>query len=221
MKCGCREVIYKDNVISSFVQYIHTIRKKFKKVVVVAHNGQAFDHQFLLHHVMQSTDLQIKLIMRGTKIIMLGIDNVKFIDSLNYFPMPLSTLPKAFDLGTELRKGYFPHLFNTLENCNYVGPMPDISYYDADNMKDDARCKFLEWYEKHKLYEFDLSKELVDYCRSDVDILLKACLKFRKMFTEECNVCPFTESVTIASACNLMYRNLIFWVKYLLMVIVV
>lgn len=207
MKCGYREVIYKDNVISLLVQHILAMRKKFKKVVVIAHNGQAFDHQFLLHHIMQSTDLQIDLIMRGTKIIMLSFDNVKFIDSLNYFPMPLATLPKAFDLGTELRKGYFPHLFNTLENSNYAGPMPNISYYSPDNMKDDARCKFLEWYEKHKLDRFDLQKELVEYCRSDVDILVKACLQFRKMFIEECNVCPFTESATIASACNLVYRR--------------
>lgn len=41
------------------------------------------------------------------------IQNVKFIDSLNYVPMVLSKLPKAFDLKPTLKKGYLPHLFNT------------------------------------------------------------------------------------------------------------
>lgn len=42
---------------------------------------------------------------------------------------------------------------------------------------------------------------------SDVNILTKACLKFRKMFLEETNVCHFSEATTIASACNKVYRR--------------
>jgi len=37
--------------------------------------------------------------------------------------MFLAKLPKAFGL-TELKKGYFPHLFNKTENRDYVGPLP-------------------------------------------------------------------------------------------------
>ncbi|KAJ8956141.1 hypothetical protein NQ317_014054 [Molorchus minor] len=80
----------------------------------------------------------------------------------------------------ECHKGYFPHLFNTLENTKYVGPLPAVKYYDPDNMKEDARKKFLRWYEEHKNDVFDMQRDLVEYCVSDLEILTKACLKFRK-----------------------------------------
>lgn len=35
--------------------------------------------------------------------------------------------------------------------------------------------------------------KLIKYCASDVNILSKACLKFRSIFMIECNVCPFTD----------------------------
>ena len=34
--------------------------------------------------------------------------NIRVLDSLNFLPMKLAALPKAFGL-TELRKGYFPY----------------------------------------------------------------------------------------------------------------
>lgn len=67
------------------------------------------------------------------------LDNIKFIDSLNYFPMPLSKLPKAFNLSTTLKKGYFPHLFNTIKNENYDGCLPEMKYYSPDAMKEGER----------------------------------------------------------------------------------
>ena len=44
--------------------------------------------------------------------------------------------------------------------------------------------KFLIWYEKNKHKCFDFYEELLKYCRSDVDILLNACWKFRKSYME-------------------------------------
>ena len=64
--------------------------------------------------------------------------NIKFIDSLCFIPMKLADFPKTFGL-TELEKGYFPHLFNRAENQDYVGPMPDVKYYDPNSMSPDDR----------------------------------------------------------------------------------
>lgn len=127
--CGFRQKILRGNVISDFMQYLLTVRKKFKNVIVIAHNGQSYDHQFILNHILTKTYLTPEVIMRGTKIISLCLVNIKFLDSLNYFPMALSKLPKTFGLGDDFKKGYFPHLFNTVQNENYIGPLPDISYY--------------------------------------------------------------------------------------------
>ncbi|XP_055856072.1 uncharacterized protein LOC129919242 [Episyrphus balteatus] len=121
--------------------------------------------------------------------------------------MALSKLPKAFDLPSALKKGYFPYLFNTKENERYIGKLPPMKYYSADTMRTEERAIFLKWYSEHKNDYFDMENELVEYCKSDVKILTGACLEFRKLFLTQCNVEPFIESVTIASACNLLYRR--------------
>ena len=44
--------------------------------------------------------------------------------------------------------------------------------------------KFLIWYENNKHKCFDFYAELLEYCRSHVDILLNACWKFRQLYME-------------------------------------
>lgn len=205
-RCGVRRQIITTDIIPTFFQHLWTIAKVFKQVIVLAHNGQAYDNQFLLRHILEKTDLKPEVIMRGTKLLMLTAGKIKFIDSLNYLPMPLSALPKAFDL-VELKKGYFPHLFNTLANQNYVGPLPDAKYYSPDTMKPDNRKKFLKWHAEHRYDMFDLQKEIVEYCISDVEILTQACVKFHNMMMEQGNVSPFTEAITIPGACNKLFRR--------------
>ena len=56
------------------------------------------------------------------------------MDSLSFLLAPLSALPKMFGFGV-MKKGFFPHAFNTPENQNYVGPHPAREYYDPENMK--------------------------------------------------------------------------------------
>ena len=69
--------------------------------------------------------------------------------------MALSKLPEAFGL-EELTKGYFPHLWNTLENQNYVGAVPDASFYGPDQMHQTKRAAFYEWYDEQRDVTFDL-----------------------------------------------------------------
>ena len=60
---------------------------------------------------------------------------------------------------------------------------------------------------------FDFQRELLSYCRSDVDILRRACLTFRQLFLEMTSgdghggIDPFQKCITIASACNLVFRT--------------
>lgn len=211
--CQQRTIIYDNEgqVMHQFIKYIRDIRKKFKIVTCTAHNAQGFDSQFVLKQIVKDTQHSPKPVMRGTKIIYLSFDNVRFLDSLCYFPMAvmaLSALPKAFSTTVTLKKGTFPHLFNTLANANYVGPLPDLNYYSPDTMSESARNEFLQWYEANKNTTFDFKKELIDYCTNDVEILAQACIAFRKIFLNECNVDPFLECTTIASACNLVFRRL-------------
>ena len=55
-----------------------------------------------------------------------------FLNSVSFLPCALRKLPEAF--GLQATKSWYPHYFNTEENLDYFGPMPDISYYGVDEM---------------------------------------------------------------------------------------
>ena len=83
--------------------------------------------------------------------------------------MSLSALPKAFGL-SELRKGFFPHLFNTPQNENaHLQNLPEIKFYSPETMSVEKKKEFDIWYEENKNKEFDFQKEILEYCISDVD----------------------------------------------------
>jgi hypothetical protein len=174
------------------------------KTTFIAHNLQAYDGYFILQYLYNQG------ITRGAIILSLTVSelNIKFIDSLCFIPMKLADFPKTFGL-TELEKGYFPHFFNRAENQDYVGPMPDFKYYDPNGMSPDDREKLFAWYKEmvEHQYEFDLPAEILRYCQSDVDILRRCCLEFRELFRQITDVDPFASCLTIASACNLVFRK--------------
>ena len=133
--------------------------------------------------------------------------NLTFLDSLNFLPMKLSDIPKAFGL-EELSKGYFPHNFNRKENQSFRGPYPASHYYGCDYMSSKDRDKFRTWHESKDGEIFDFQDEMLRYCRSDVDILRRGCLRFRDIMMEATNdVDPF-DYVTIAGACMGIFKTL-------------
>lgn len=177
-----------------------------KNTTFIAHNGKAYD-TWLIHHylVRQTNKRPTKLIMAGNKIMYMKIGSVRFIDSLNHIAQGLSTFPSTFGI-KEMKKGYFPYLFNVKENQNYVGKIPDIHYFSPDEMKPDTRKEFIQWYQKQTNYVYDFKKELTEYCISDVDILKRSM----EMYIDEGialnGINPITCS-TIASYAMKVYRT--------------
>ena len=45
-------------------------------------------------------------IIDGTKILSMSVENLYFLDSLNFMTMTLKSMPKSFDL--TCKKGYYP-----------------------------------------------------------------------------------------------------------------
>ena len=90
---------------------------------------------------------------------------------------------------------------------NYVGEIPDVSFYAKDAMGAKERAEFLAWYEGQMSEVFDNRSVLEAYCQDDVTVLRQACIFFRREFIEIGNVDVFTESVTIASDCNKVLRK--------------
>ena len=88
-------------------------------------------------------------------------------------------------------------------------------------MGNEEREECLAWLKSKENCVFDFKKEMLDYCRSDVDILRQACLKFRELLMSATGDCvmdqggkpqwtgavdPF-DSVTIASVCMNVSRR--------------
>ena len=195
-----------EDMNSDFCKWLFV--KEHKNHIFVAHNFQGYDGYFI-QNFLNKNGVKYEVIMTGAKIVTLTVPmfNIRFIDSLNFIPMALANFPKTFGLD-ELRKGYFPHLFNKRENQNYVGPIPCEPYYTPNSMSSKNRKAFQEWYKELKdcHYVFDFAKEIKAYCASDVDILRRSCMEFRELFRDSTGIDPFEKCLTIASACQLVYR---------------
>ena len=195
------------DTVKQFCEWLLTI--EHKDCIVVAHNFQGYDAYFIIKYLNQNA-IKYEYILRGAKVLSMTIPmfNIKFIDSLNFIPMSLAKFPKTFGQD-ELCKGYFPHLFNKEENWNYVGPIPCQNDYNVNFMKPEERKAFIAWHKEQveSNYLFDFQKEIVKYCRSDVDIMRKCCLLYREMLRDETGIDPFGKSLTIASYCHEVYRT--------------
>ena len=195
------------DTVKEFCQWLLT--PQHKGCIVIAHNFQGYDSYFIIKHLNENA-IPYKIIYRGAKCLSMTIPmlDIKFIDSLNFIPMSLAKFPKTFGQD-ELCKGYFPHLFNKDANQNYVGPIPCQDDYGVNFMKPAEREAFMTWHQEQveNNYVFDFRKEIIKYCRSDVDILAKCCLLYREMFKNETGIDPFDKALTIASYCHQVYRT--------------
>ncbi|KAF4517302.1 hypothetical protein B566_EDAN008636 [Ephemera danica] len=209
VSCGDRQHVFIDDPLLEFMEFLCITRNQFKKLICIAHNSSGYDSHFILKHVLTVLTVKPKIVMRGAKILCLEVNKLKFIDSLHYFPMALKQLPATFDMPSDVNKGYFPHFFNTVQNQNYVGYIPDARYYGAEDMTAKDHDKFMEWHAQRvqEDYLFNFREELVKYCKQDVHILTLACRKFKDMMIEVGNVNPFKECITLASCASLIFRR--------------
>ena len=112
---------------------------------VYFHNFRGFDGMFIIK---QLYDMNLKVsnvLMSGQKILYFECGNLKFKDSMSFLNMPLEKFTDTFGL-TELKKGYFPHKFNTEENQDYEGSIPELKYYEIDFMNTKKKEAVEKWH---------------------------------------------------------------------------
>ena len=180
-----------------------------RKVICIAHNFKGYDSFFILEESYRKY-IKPEQLVNGAKILSLSFMGLKFLDSLSFLPMPLAAFPKAFGL-QELKKGFFPHFFNTQDHQDYVGPIPAQDYYDPQGMSPARKEEFMQWHAERRAenYEFNFSEELLSYRQSDVRLLKEGCTKFATEFEHLAGFNPFEHCVTIASACNRFFVNIV------------
>ena len=209
------------NTVMDFCHWLFT--PQHHECIVMAHNFQGYDSYPILKYLNQNA-VPCEAIYNGAKCVTLKTKvkkphqfkiKIKFIDSLNFIPMALAKFPKTF-AQDEMCKGYFPHFFNKDENQDYVGPIPCQDDYGVNFMKPEAREKFMTWHQEQvdNNYVFDFRKEIIKYCRSDVDILAECCKLYREMLkgatdtgNDETGIDPFDTATTIAGYCMQVYRT--------------
>lgn len=176
-------------------------------VIVVFHDLKGFDGMFLLQELYRQQREVTHQLTMGAKVLNFRRGPLKFIDSLSFLPMPLSASSLTFGI-TELKKGFFPYLFNTPESQDYCGEWPALSFYDPEGMMSEKKKELETWHAEQIAcgQPFDFRKELKDYCESDVLLLKAGCQAFQKQLEKQANFNPMEKSMTIASAYNLYWR---------------
>jgi len=179
-----------------------------REILVVFHNLKGFDSMFILHELYQQQRVVTNQLTVGAKVLFFQSGSLKFIDSLCFLPMPLASFPSTFNL-TELNKGFFPHLFNTPDHQQYVGPIPDLAFYDPDGMMAKKKEELTRWHadQVRRHVPFDFRQDMIEYCKSDVALLKAGCEAFQQEFERQAGFNPTAKCKTIASACNLYWRK--------------
>ena len=122
--------------------------------------------------------------------------------------MPLASFPSTFNL-TELKKGFFPHLFNTPDHQQYVGRIPDLEFYDPDGIMAKKKDELTRWHadQIRRNVSFHFRQGMIDYCKSDVALLKAGCETFQQEFERQTGFNPMAKCITIASVGNLYWRK--------------
>ena len=183
-------------------------REGEREILVVFHNLKGFDGMFILHELYQQQRVVVDQLTVGAKVLSFKSGPVKFTDSLCFLPMPVASFPSTFNL-TELKKGFFPHLFNTPDHQQYVGRIPDLEFSDPDGMMAKKKDELTRWHadQVRRNVPFHFRQEMIEYCKSDVALLKAGCEAFQQEFERQAGFNPMAKCITIASACNLYWRK--------------
>lgn len=196
-----------EHIFRRMEDFVHWLESTKCVRTLFAHNLKGYDGRLVFDHLFDRHTPPQQVTFRGTKILKMQYGKVTFMDTLLHLPASLEQLPAMFGLDTGLlRKGVFPYKFNTPENQNYIGPIPDRSYFEPDKMPYKKREKFEEWYSSRANAVYDFKHELIEYCRSDVLILARAIEAYMRVQMRSVPLNPFS-CTTIASYAMTMFRT--------------
>jgi hypothetical protein len=146
--------------------YLCEPRPWIKQIITIAHNSK----DFVLHSISNKAIFLkwgLELVMNGQNFMSMTFEHINFTDSVTFLLVPLRKLAGAFGLSASI--SCYPNHFNAEETLNYVGPIPDVSYYGVNEMNDAERTEFFEWCEDYNAEVFDYRRVLKSYWQYDAN----------------------------------------------------
>jgi len=149
------------------------IKNNLGRNYFLAHNSSGYDSRLLMEVACKVMIEPPKPMLKGQRIMRMSIGNSVFQDTMFHLNESLASLGKAFRL--ETTKGYFPHLFSTLDNLEYHGSIPDLEYFDL-TFSCKTESDFTEFKQWHSDWvasgvEWNYRDQRKLYCRNDVLML--------------------------------------------------
>lgn len=203
-----QKIYYGDDCVNEMYNFLETQNKG--KNVIIAHNASGYDSRLLFEKLIKTATATPSVIFRGSKIIQLKFRKNTFIDSMLHVQGSLRKLAKEYGY-TNIRKGHFPHLFNSIENYNYVGPIPGKEFFDLPFMFKDKKEleEFDVWYDSWSGKEWNFKKELLDYCIDDVLILQAVVKGYHENAYKLAGISPWFFSTAPSFCHNYVLTNLV------------
>lgn len=139
--------------------------------------------------------------MQGLARVVRKFDRAEIVikDSLLILYGPLAKLAKSFNL--EVGKDIFPYDFVSLDNLDYIGPVPDYKYFDSTKVSLDD---YLDYKSRFKDNKWCLRTELENYCVNDCKVLYHIVEAFNNLIIDSFNV-DIHKLPTLASVAYRIY----------------
>jgi hypothetical protein len=158
--------IYKnqaEDIIITFLNEVITKSSK-KKTVFYVHNIN-FDGMLIMDSIFKN-NLKFEWFIVDTNIYFIKIEYlgnlIEFRCSYKFIPISLKNLDFL-----STYKTIFPYKFVKEDNLNYIGPVPDISFFNENVSK----VEYNNFFKNSEI--FDLKKKTIEYCVNDVKLTLE------------------------------------------------
>ena len=159
-----------DKCIEEYVDFVvtdelnikrrHNTPKPYDQTICIAHNSSGYDSRFIETYLDKKSYQCEPIKDNSWRLLKLSIKgcNISWFDSFNFFLAQLANLPKTFSINNSMN-GHFPHGFNTYDNHNYIGPLPDIEYVHPEyitiingkgKVDFSEHAELIQWYEREK-----------------------------------------------------------------------
>lgn len=160
-----------EEMIIRAIKYLN--KPKYNGFKVYAHNFSSFDAIFILSRLVKNAKLEIKNrdgVLIEIKCRFSRNVSITFRDSYLLLPSSLDSLAKNF---IKENKNLFPYDFVNKTNLDYNGDVPNISYFN-----DISQDEYLSYKSSFNNNKWNLKKETIKYCESDVILLYRVIRKF-------------------------------------------